>query len=259
MIAMTTTTRRTTKKAQPPKGDVRTETLAQFSAALDEHAGKPVGFMDMVEGLYRVRAQKAQLEEARTTVFSHVKQAYEVGHRVLPGTPYELKMTNPKAGEPYRAVSSAEVKKADPAAWRRAQAPTRFVQVKAPAGAAAAVPVIDAPDGSGFMDPVTAAVTYKEHPAWTVLRGLRDEEQDLLDRLDKVAADFGWDGGAADGPLVFADSWSVQLVRTQFSSEKLAIVAPEVFDRLAVTKTKQAPARMFIGKANASEDYDDAE
>ena len=255
MKAMTTTTRKTTRKAAP-KGDLRTETLAQFSAVLDAHAGRHVGFDAIVHRLYLVRAQKAQLEEARAVVFSHLKQAYEVGHRVLPGTPYELKMTNPEPGEPYRVVSSADVKKHDPAAWRRAQAPTRFVQVKAPASAAAAVPVLDAPEGGGFMDPVTAAVTYKEHPAWAALRALRAEEQDVLARLDKVAADFGWDGGAEFGPLVFSDSWSVQLVRTQFSGEKLALVAPEVFDRLAVTKVKQAPARMYVGKINA-DDADD--
>lgn len=252
---MTTTTR---KKSTASKGDVRKETLAQFSAALDEHAGRPVGFSDMVADLYRVRAQKAQLEEARTVVFSHVRQAYEVGHRVLPGTPYELKMTSPKPGEPYLAVASADVKKHDPAAWRRAHAPNRFVQVKAPSGAAAAVPVLDAPDGTQFMGPVQAAQVYKEHPAWAVLKGLRDEEQELLDRLDKVAADFGWDGGAAEGPLVFADSWSVQLVRTQFSAEKLAAVAPDVFERLAVAKTRQVTPHVFIGKAGISED-DEAE
>ncbi|ABD58179.1 hypothetical protein PBI_COOPER_62 [Mycobacterium phage Cooper] len=235
---------------------MRRETLEQFNRELIEYAGSDPGFDQMVRDLYRVRAQKAQLEEARTVVFSHVKQAYEVGHRVVPGTPYELKQTSPKAGEPYLAVSSADVKKADPAAWRRAQAPTRFVQVKAPAGAAAAVPVLDAPDGSEFMDPVTAVRTHKEHPAWAVLKELRAEEQDLLDRLDKVAADFGWDGGAEDGPLVFADGWSVQLVRTQFSAEKLYAVEPQLFARLAATKTKQAPARVFIGKAGIGEDAD---
>lgn len=252
---MTTTTRKTTKT--PAKAHVRTETLEQFNRELIEYGGYDPQFDVMVRDLFRVRAQKAQLTEARKAIFEHVKTAHAIGHRVIPGTPYELKMTNPKPGELYKAVSSAQVKKVAPAAWKRAQAPAPFVQVKAPAAVAAAVPELDAPEAGEFMDPATAAVTYKEHPAWSALKELRDEEADLLTRLDKVAAEFGWDGGAEDGPLVFADAWSIQLKHTQFSAEKLAELEPEVFESCAVLKQRAATPHVYVGKVgHHGEDWD---
>jgi hypothetical protein len=245
---MTTTTRKTTKKA--PKGTVRTETLAQFSGALDDHAGQPVGFDALVRKLYTTRAQLKQLEEARKAVFEHVKRAYDVGHRVVGG--YELKMTNPAPGEPYRAVSSAEVKKQAPAAWRRAQAVVPWVSVQAPAAVAAAVPVLDVPDGSGFLPPEQAVLIHREHPAWQRIKLLREVEQDTIGALEKLGAEFGWDGDEQ----VFADGWHVQLNRVQFSAEKLRELEPEVFDRLAVTKTRAVSPRVYIGKIS-SDDMDE--
>ncbi|AHB79380.1 hypothetical protein JAMAL_60 [Mycobacterium phage JAMaL] len=245
MNAMTTTTRKTTKKA--PKGTVRTETLAQFSAALDDHAGQPVGFDVLVRKLFTARAQIKQLEDARKGVFEHVKNAYELGHRVVGG--YELKVSHPAPGEPYQAVSSAEVKKQAPAAWRRAQAVVPWVSVQAPAAVAAAVPVIEAPDGSGFMAPEAAVLTHREHPAWKKIKLLKDIEQDAIAALEKLGAEFGWDGDAQ----VFADGWQVQLNRVQFSAEKLRELEPDVFDRLAVTKVRAVSPRVYIGKISTDE------
>ena len=246
--AMTTTTRKTTKKA--PKGTVRTETLAQFSQELDDHAGQPVGFDVLVRTLYTTRAQLKQLEEARKEVFEHVKRAYDIGHRVVGG--YELKVSNPAPGEPYRAVSSAEVKKLAPAAWRRAQAVVPWVSVQAPQAVAAAVPLLDVPESSGFMPPEQAVTTHREHPAWKRIKLLREVEQDTIGALEKLGAEFGWSGDAQ----VFADGWTVQLNRVQFSADKLREVDPEVFDRLAVTKVRATSPRVYIGKIS-SDDTDE--
>lgn len=248
VIDMTTTTRKTTKKA--PKGTVRTETLAQFSQELDDHAGQPVGFDVLVRTLYTSRAQLKQLEEARKEVFEHVKRAYEVGHRVVGG--YELKVSNPAPGEPYRAVSSAEVKKLAPAAWRRAQAVVPRVSVQAPQAVAAAVPVLDVPESGGFMPPEEAVRTHRDHPAWKRIKLLRQVEQDTIAALEKLGAEFGWDGDAQ----VFSDGWTVQLNQVQFSADKLRELEPEVFDRLAVTKVRATSPRVYIGQIS-SDDNDE--
>lgn len=248
---MTTTTR---TNATAPKGDIRNETLAQFDAMLTEHAGGDTGFGELVSGLFATRAAISQIDAARKAVYVHVKAAYDIGHTVVADTPYRLKMTTPPEPVVYQAVSSGDVKKRDPAAWRRAQALTNFVQVKAPAAVAAAVPEEAVPDTTGFMDPTSAVLTYKEHPAWVRLRELRAVEQETLGRLEKLAADFGWDGDLK----VFSDGWSVQLKRAQFNADKLRELEPEVFSACAVTKVKSVTPHVIVGRMTPDgvEDYD---
>ena len=127
---------------------------------------------------------------------------------------------------------------------------------QAPAAVAAAVPEEAVPElcnldkGVGLREAVLA---YKEAPAWQRLKALREAEQETLGRLEKLAAEFGWDGDLK----VFADGWSVQLKRQQYSSEALAAVAPDVFEKLAVVKVKQAPARVYVGKPGDTDGAED--
>ncbi|AHJ88360.1 hypothetical protein CG91_gp060 [Mycobacterium phage 39HC] len=242
---MTTTKTKTTRK--PPKGDVRPETLAQFAAILNDAAERDVGFDRLVNRLYVVRAELAQITTARKAVFEHVKRAYEIGHRAIGDTPYDLRETEPGAPVLYRAVSSAAAKKADAAAWRRAHVVVPFVQVKAPAAVAMTVPHHQVPDASGFMDPVTAVLTHKEHPAWAEAKKLREAERWALTQLEAVGKEFDWPGDLK----VFSDGWSIQLTREQYASEALAERDPALFDQLAEVKQRQAPVRVYIVRRDA--------
>ena len=250
---MTTTTRKSPRKAAPKGGDVRAESLAKFSATLDRHAGFKVGFAAMVRELFVTRVQLAQIKAARTAVFDHVKHAYEVGHRVVGENGYEIAMTAPGEAVAYRAVESAAVRKAHPAAWRAAQSFVPYVQVKAPASAqqrASGGLAVALPEAVEFLAPAEAVVLYREHPAWALARSLRAVETEVLAQLDKVAAEFGWDGDLK----VFSDGWSIQLRRLQFSADKLALTHPEVYEQMAVSKVRQAPARCYVRKVDGSED-----
>ena len=255
---MTTTTRKTPRKAAAPKGDVRAETLAKFSTALDRHAGAKVGFAAAVRELYAARVQLAILKEARSAVFHHVKHAYEIGHRVVGETGYEIAMSAPGEAVAYRAVESAAVRKANPAAWRAAQSFVPYVQVKAPSSAqqrASGGLEIALPEAVDFLAPAEAVVLYRAHPAWALARALRATETEVLAKLDKLAAEFGWDGDLK----VFSDGWSIQLRRLQFNADKLALTAPEVYEALAVDKVRQAPSRCYVRRVDGSDDREDWE
>lgn len=254
MVNMTQSRRK--RPAKPPTGNVKDVTLDQFSAQLDEEAGEAVGFATAVKALARTREQQKQVKAAREAVKVHVTQAYDIGHRAVSGTPYEIRMSEPGEPTPYRSVTSDVVKARNPEAWRRNHAVANFVQVKPPSVFLSAVKHVDVPADKDFMPPAEAVITLEEHPAfaWTT-RALADAEREAIERLDKLAADFGWDGGAADGPLVFTDGWVVQLKRMQFSGEKLAELEPDVFEELAVTKVKQSAPYLYIRKA-APEDQE---
>ena len=117
---------------------------------------------------------------------------------------------------------------------------------------AAAVPVLDVPESGGFMPPEEAVRTHRDHPAWKRIKLLRQVEQDTIAALEKLGAEFGWDGDAQ----VFSDGWTVQLNRVQFSADKLRELEPEVFDRLAVTKVRATSPRVYIGQIS-SDDNDE--
>ncbi|AKF14325.1 hypothetical protein SEA_VINCENZO_63 [Mycobacterium phage Vincenzo] len=243
-----TTTKRTTTA---PKGDVRTETLDEFDDLLGEYANGETDFAYLVRSLWATREGIKQLDAARKAVFEHVKAAHTLGHTTVAG--YRLKMTSPPEPTAYTSVASAAVKTADVAAWRRAQALAPFVQVKAPAGMAVAEEAVPEEAAVDFVAPEAAVVCYKEHPAWARLRELRVVEQETLGRLEKLAADFGWDGDLK----VFADGWSVQLRRLQFSAEKLAATDPAVFDRCAVTKLKVVNPHVIVARVRDDGTEDD--
>lgn len=249
---MSTGTASPAQPAAQPAKDVREQTLAQFSAELDRHARRTVGFAAMATALWHTRQQITALTTARTEIFEQIKTAYHDGWRKVPGTDWELKQTDPGEPSTYRAAASAAVKKANPAAWRRAQTDAPFVQVKAPGGVKPRYPVqasrppIVAPNA----DLRVAAAAYKDSPAWAAIKELREREAELVERLEKLAGNYGWDGL----PITFADGWTVSLRRRQYSSDMLAITDPELFEKLAETKIRQAAARIYLGKAGVHDE-----
>lgn len=243
-------------------------TLSQFSDQLDRDLGRRAEFASTVRELYVTRTQLAYLREARRPLFERIVAGYDDGHRIVTGSGYELRCT--AAGVPmvYRAVDSAAAKKADKVAWAAAAVEVPYVSAKAPG-------LVDEQfraalsewNLNGLTDfntapslTLAAAVrAYKEHPAWAQLKGLRAVEVTLVTELTALRDDprVDWDGMA----LTFADGWSASVVRRQYSSERLAEVAPALFERLAVTKVKAAAAHVYVaregsGDADGAHDLD---
>ena len=235
------TTRRSTRA---PKGDVRTETLGQFSDQLDAHLGKKVQFADIVMDMHEVKVKAEHVKKARSAVFAHVKKAYEIGHRQIMGTTYDLAITNPQPGDYTLTVTSAAAKKASPEKWKKAHIRAPFRQIKAPAAFTAAVELPELPVGwdANFIEPVTAVKMYQDHPAWSLISELRDEDDHLHGELLGIAHDCDWDGDL----IVFADGWSVQLTRMQFDSAAFEQVDSDLFFELADYKQKQAAPRIYV-------------
>lgn len=238
------------------KTQVRSETLAEFAASLDEHAGTQVGFVEMVRELWQTRSVIKELAAARSALFDKIKAAHAEGARQVGDTGYELRSTSP-SGETmtYRAVTSEACKRANVAAWTAAQVPVKFVQVKAPG--TEQVPLDDATEAAAMIKATAArlpldkaVLAYKEHTAWQRLRDLKKAEVDAQDRLEKLAAEFGWNGL----PITFADGWTVGLKRRQYSSEYLAESNPEMFARLAVWKTRTLMPHVIVAKIAADND-----
>lgn len=233
-----------------PRSTARTKKAA--AAPLPSFDNQVDAFKREVLTLAWTRVQIAQLNAARSVIFERLKDAYNAGHRAIPGSGgLVLKQTAPGEGSEYLAVSSAAAQKADKAAWQRAKIPKNFVQVKAPEAVAASfiiehdVPVLH--DNSTLEQ---AAAAYREHPAWDALRQLTELEAATIEKLDKLGADFGWDGL----PLEFREGWSVQLKRMQFDSERLALVEPALFEKLAELKVRQAAPRVYIGKPDEDDE-----
>ena len=230
---------------------------AASAAPLPKFANQVEPFRQTVITLATTRAQIAQLSKARKAIHERLNDAYERGVRELRGG-YTLKQTSAGEGSEYLAVSSAAAEKADKAAWQRAKMPKPFVQAKPPEQLAAVLRNDQwvahiAPELPENADIEQAAAVYREHPAWDVLKQLRELEAECVERLDKLGAEFGWDGL----PLVFSDGWTVGLKRMQFDSDRLYLVAPELFDRLAEVKVRNNGQRVYIGKIGENDEADE--
>lgn len=244
---MATTKPKGTKKTDDT--DVRPETLAQFSALVDQHLNRRAGFGDMVVRLAVTRAQIKQVDAARTALFEQIKERRDNGLVAVPGTDFEVRQTAPGPATIVRKVTSAAVKKAAPEVWQRCHAPASYVQVKPPVAVRLTIPEVAVPSLGAAVDDATLVTTYKEHPAWARLKELRAEESELVESLDKLGADAGWDGL----PVTFADGWVAGLRRMQFSAAKLEATEPEVFKALSVPDVKQSAARTYVGRLGADQ------
>jgi hypothetical protein len=243
---MTTTRPRPAKrpaarKKAPPKGDVRAETLLAFDAQLCEHAGHAVGFAELVADLWVTRQSIKALTAARQEVFALIKTAHAHGTRQVGD--WELRETKRTDPVVYRAVESAAVKRAAPAAWQAAQTLVRRVSVTAPATQPA--PRVEVPRSLPKGASVELAIATYKSPLFDQLKRLKADEDELVERLDKLAAEFGWDGEE----ITFADGWKAGTRRRQFSGELLATIDPDTWERLAVTKVKETAPRVYLARA----------
>lgn len=224
------------------KPDVRPETLDEFSALLDDHAGAHVGFADTVRRLAELKAQVKPIEQRRKEINTRLREHYERGDTVVqtgPGEGVELAMTRPSAVRTYRAVSSAVVKKRRPKLWAQCQVSKPWTQVKAPASFE--VKAVALPPDPGAEATLEAVLRVQAMiPTTTELSA---EEQECKDRLAKIAADFGWDGL----PLEFADQWVVGTRRMQFDEERLRAVDPEAYEELAEERSSGGVSRLRVG------------
>lgn len=224
-------------------------TLVQFDAAVDAHAGSPQLFAATMRGLRMVRAEAAALASRRAEVFDVLKDYYARGITTDRGTHLVLKQTTPKPGRVHRAVPSAVLKKACPTLWEQAKVRVPYVQAKS-AEPTAVVSSVRVPRGCRLATVIEVYQGFAEPAA-----ALRASEASMVARLKKIGADNGWDGL----PIEFSDGWLVGLERMQYSSDRLAEIAPETFAALAVDVQRASSPQVFIHDALATECEDEAE
>ena len=251
--------------------NVQDVSLAEFSATVDEHLGYEAGFADAVAGIHEARVLAAWAGDRRTAYYRKLEEFYlrcaaqDVDAPVV-ATPEGQKVLRQVTTKQYveQTVPSAKARKADPAAWERARVPVRRCSVAAPEDfavdrARVSLPVLPA----AWMD-TGALITGYKSPKFAVIARLRDTENELRLRLEKIAADSGWDGGENTGPLVFADGWQVRLRERRYSSEAFKKANPQAWRRLAVSIERGGITRLdIIGLDQAIGlgyvDYDDIE
>lgn len=233
-------------RKKPSTADVRPETLAQFDAEVRQQIGID-DFAATVQALWVARQRIAALERARKEAYEQVKVAYDSGTRLAAG--WEIRVSRGGQPEVYRAVDSAEVKKRAPAAYAAARTLVRRVSVTAPKGAEPPLPKDRVPRLPKVVTAEAAMRAYKSED-FGLLKQLRDDETDLVGRLEKIAADAGWDGEE----IVFADGWKAATHRRQFSGERLREIDPDTWNKLAVTKVRENRPRVYVAKPGADDD-----
>ncbi|AHK12012.1 hypothetical protein Hosp_058 [Mycobacterium phage Hosp] len=242
----------------------RSETLAEFSRLIDDHLGKPVGFAEAVKALADVKARISAVEERRKTAHDALKQIFATeadgGLLVVPVGGGQRKVLFEQTNRPTikKAVSAAAAKEAG--VWEKARVIRRQVAVTAPKGTPISgelpkLPPVPMP----YMNIEQIHGLY-EHPAYAVLKELREELGDATNALDKVAAEAGWDGE----PYSFKDGWKVGLTLAAYNSDRLKAVDPETWERLAVVTEVSGGTRLkYMDLDQAVSlglvDYDDVE
>lgn len=219
-------------------------TLAEFDVAVDQHAGTPQMFAATVRGLHECRAQAAAVQEARSECFERMKTAHAIGDRVA--GEYVLDRRADSAPTTKLVVPAAVIKKHSPTLWGQCRVPVPYVQAKAPA-TVAAVAVESLPSVSDKAAIADVVAVYQQ--LGSRLAQLRDTETDLVDRLKKIGANNGWDGL----PIEFADGWKVSLIQLQYSSDRLAEVAPETFACLAQEVTSERAGTVYLRRAGGAD------
>ncbi|AYP70051.1 hypothetical protein I5G62_gp65 [Mycobacterium phage CRB2] len=249
---MTTTKRKgvgPTKKARRATETVYDETLAEFSRALDSHLHRPAGFAEAVLELHRIRRTRAILRERRSEIFSRLREHAERGNtfvRISDTEAYELRRTTPAAQTVTKTVTSAAAVKAGAGLWEAARVITPYVQVKSPVGAVPDLPLPAMPEVPPSGVSLAGAVAaYRSVPKDAELR---NQEEEIITALEKIAADAGWDGE----PVTFGDGWVVGLRRKEYSSDQLKANDPAAWDALATPVIKGGHSRLYLAKVNAA-------
>lgn len=232
-------------------GEKRTEsrTLDQFDAAIDEYLGRTAMFASTVRALNSTRAEAAAVNVRRREIFEVLCSHYERGDRIAgSGNGRQLRRTN-DVTRIVRSVPSAAVKKAHPALWEQARVMKPFVQAASPRGydTGAVYRLVAVPDGRNLFETMSR---YDELGPRS--SRLRETEKALVDRLTKIGMENNWDGA----PIAFADGWKVSLCRLEYSSDRLALIAPEVFESLAVENEQTTSGRVYISEGTDYAEYD---
>jgi hypothetical protein len=230
--------------------DHRSETLAEFAAALAEHAGRPIPFMASVLELAETRVAVKMLKARRDLIFEQIKNRYTAGVTLTGDGRYELRMSTPSELITVRTVDSAAVKRAYPQAWQAARLAVPRVTVSASKSYALEIPVPKLPIVPGSSASLDRCVNAYKHRAFDRLAELRETENRMVRTLEMIADDFGWDGL----PMAFHDGWSIGLIALRFNADVLRESAPAVFDELAVEKVRGGTTRLYLARPD-----DDAE
>lgn len=229
------------------------ETLSQFSAQIDAHYGRPLGFADIVKRIAHARARVKYTENRRQLITDELNARFARlapnGVLVVPMNGGVRKALFRQTNSPTvtRTVSSATAQKANKAAWQRAQVRRRYVVATPPkCQAAPAVTDIKLPPTPRSLDSMAFVISMREHAVWDVLKELREAEAAAIGDLDKLAAEAAWDGA----PLAFSDGWIVGLHRVQYDNAALLRNDPRVWEQLAEVTTYGGGTRLKIMDLN---------
>jgi hypothetical protein len=233
----------------------RSETLAEFAAALADHAGKPIPFMTSVIELAQTRVAVKMLKARRDLVFEQIKHRYAGGTAVTSDGEYVLRMSRPTPLVTVRTVESDTIKRKYPETWQAARVAVSRVAVSAPKSYALEIPMPKMPIVPGSSAPLDRCVAAYKHRAFDRLAGLRETENRTVRLLERIADEFGWDGM----PMTFTDSWSIGLRSLRFDADHLAEIAPDIFDELAVEKVRGGSTRLCLARLDDDdpESFDD--
>lgn len=235
--------------------------LDAFSAKVDAHLGEQADFAGTIRHLAVVRAQKAIIDGRRKPIYEVCKALAESGREVRYGDKV-LVRTTAAAPVVKTSVPAAVIKKHDPRLWADSRLIRPFVSLKAvgaegdmvtaraevAVGKLGRLPAI--PDGRRSDE---AAAALMAMPPVTPLTA---QETELVAALRDIARRAGWDGL----PYVFSDGWTAQLNQLQYNSDRLQVIAPELWDKLAVqTTTTPAPRWYFKTVGDDDDEGSDGE
>lgn len=212
--------------------DIRHETLAEFSAAVDDHYGKAMGLLDTVRTLAAARADIARLEARRKEIGAVRDQRFKQGTTIVRtgGGGGVYLYASETASARKKAVSSAVAKKSNPALWDRARTWKPFVRAAAPSGVVLPLGTYKLPPVPTNHHDMAMVLSFYGAPCFDALAGLRERENTAVARLHQLRDVTDWDGA----PIAFADGWEVGLHRLQYDSDRLRQIAPALWDELAV-------------------------
>lgn len=218
---------------------VRSETLTEFSTAVDEHYGEALGFADQVTALVVARTDTARLAARRGEIKIEIDARFRRGNTVVQTGPgkgwylYETTVTGPSR----LAAASYVVKKNHPELWVAARRWKPYVQAAAPEAAALPLGTYRVPPPPTMRDDMVTLMRRYHGDDFDALRKLREDEQAAVAALRKIQARTDWDGSW----LNFADGWRICLRRLQFDSEQFRKNEPELWEKYAKW-THQSPS-----------------
>lgn len=220
-----------------------TISLYQHSDQINQALGKNVAYATTVMARYDVAAMIKALQTARrpltqllATRLNRDPEAAALGERMITlpdGT--AVLYRRQREGQRERRIAPAEVvKRRYPKLYEASKTLVNYRRVTAPRGY---LPTMELPhpiprplhpDTQAAMS-TEAVAALTRLPVFDTLTALHQQLVHLDQQLENIAAQTNWDGQR----IRYTDGWAVELRRVQYSSDKLAEIAPEVFDQLA--------------------------